>query len=75
MKQITITLYVEPFSLLLLMQHLSILENLPMDNDYTFQVRDIEFSEFHQTGYLIINVPIDLWAKFTYKHKHLKLKV
>lgn len=74
-NQITITIWIHPKSLPLMIQHLTILEDAPLENTYTFQVRDIEFSTELRTGFLTINVPIELWSKFYSKYLSLKLKV
>lgn len=66
MKNVTVTLFVRPDSLLPLMTTLKILDGLDIENDYTVQAHDIVFTESTISNYTRVNVPIELYTKFKY---------
>jgi hypothetical protein len=71
MKNVTITIYVEPTGFQSIIQVLTILDNLDFDNEYTFQPHDIEYSESSYSHWIQLNVPVDLYLKFKYKYNSL----
>ena len=72
MDNVTITIFVSSDSFVPLMNILTTLEKLPLENNYTFQPLDIIFSEYTISNYLRINIPIELYLKFKYLYKKLK---
>ena len=72
MKEVTITLFVHPNSLMTLLPVLKILDPLDIENDYTFTPTDIVYSEVMVSNYMVINVPINLYMKFKYSYHKLK---
>ena len=59
----TITIFVEPKSLMILIEVLSKLKNLEPDNNYTFQPKDLIFSEEMISNFIWLNVPIEEYLK------------
>lgn len=72
MKNITITLFVNPDSLIIMLEVLKILDGLEVENNYTFQPSDISFSEAMISNWIFLNVPVDLYLKFRNKYNELK---
>jgi len=62
----TITIFVEPSSLQDLIVVCTMLETLPLDNEYKFDKRNLVFSETQITGYMQINLDIKLYLKLMY---------
>ena len=62
----TITIFVEPSSLQDLIVVCTMLETLPLDNEYKFDKRNLVFSETQITGYTQINLDIKLYLKLMY---------
>ena len=72
MKNITITIWVEPSSMKSLMTVLKVLEPLDVDNDYVFTPSDIKFSKSPFMPYWYqINIPIEDYFKFIYCYQKL----
>ena len=71
---ITVTIFVEPNSLTILLKVLEVLDNLSLqDYDcYAFTPSDIIFSEGMISNYIWLNVPVELYKKF--KTSYLKQK-
>lgn len=77
MENVTVTLFVKPDSLISMVTALKILDGLDMENQYTVQPHDIEYTESMISNYTHINVPIELYMKFVYcyqKSKNASLK-
>lgn len=62
----TITIFVKPDSLVILMEVLKILENLDINNDYVFNPKDIIFSEKFNSEWVQVNIPLDEYLKFKF---------
>ena len=60
----TVTIYVEPSGVMPLLTTIKILDQLPIDNDYTFNKSDITYSTNFNSGYTSINIPVNLYLKF-----------
>ena len=71
MKNTTITLFVKPEDLTTLLRILKILSVLDIDNNYTFQPKDITFSQAMISNYIWLNIDIELYMKFIYKYRQL----
>jgi hypothetical protein len=69
MENITITIFVEPNSLLSLMQVLKIIDSIDIEQSYTFQPLDIKYSEAMISNWLFTNLSIELFIKFKYYWK------
>jgi len=54
----TITIFVEPRSFQPLVQVMTILKDLPIDNSYTFTPSDLVFSEGMISNWLWINIDV-----------------
>lgn len=61
-----ITLFIEPKSLKVMVEVLQILNNLPLENDYTFQPKDLIFSEKFHSEYVWLNIPVGQYYKLKY---------
>lgn len=72
MKNTTITLFVNPDSLIIMLEVLKVLDGLELENNYTFQPSDIQFSEAMISNWIFLNVPVDLYLKFRNKYNELK---
>lgn len=62
----TITLFVEPKSFTVFVEVLKKLENLPLENDYYFNTKDLIFREEMISNWIWLNVPIDEYLKLKY---------
>jgi len=74
MNYVTVALFVKPSDLLKLSEVLQVLKPLQIDNDYSFQPKDIEYSSLMISNYVQVNIPIRLFLKFEYCYKKLKNK-
>ena len=72
MKNVTVTLFVKPDSLIPLLTVLKILDTLDIENDYVFTPTDITYTEAMVSNYTNVNVPIELYMKFKYCYNKLK---
>ncbi len=70
----TITLFVEPKSLLVFLTVTKILHNLEADNNYVFNPIDLVFSEAMISNYVWINMETDQYLKLKYCIGKLKTK-
>ena len=66
MKDITVTIFVEPNSLKALLIVLKIVENLDLEQNYRFDTSEIQYSESLISNWMHINLPIELYINFTY---------
>lgn len=64
MKNVTVTLFVTPDSLIPLLLSLKILDGLAADNTYTLQSQDITYRMEEMGNWTRVNVPIELHLKF-----------
>lgn len=62
----TITLFVEPKSLSIFLEVLKELENLPLENNYKFNPKDLVFTEQMISNWIWLNIPIDEYLKLKY---------
>ena len=62
----TITLFIEPKSLMIFLEVTKILKGLDIDNNYTFRPADIQFSEQMISNWLWINMEIEEYIKLKY---------
>ena len=63
----TITLFVQPESIVIFLEVLNILENLPLQNNYTFNPKDLIFKQEMISNWIWLNIPIDQYLKLKYK--------
>lgn len=70
----TITLFVEPKSLVKFVEIIKILESLNLDNDYVFNPNDITFSEAMISNWIWLNVPLENYVKLKYCIRKLQSK-
>jgi hypothetical protein len=62
----TITLFVQPESLMVFSQVTAILKDLKLDNNYVFTPSDLVFSEAMISNYIWINMDISEYFKLKY---------
>ncbi len=62
----TITLFVEPKSLTIFITVLKVLEDLPLENNYSFNPKDLIFKEEMISNWIWLNVPINEYLKLKY---------
>jgi len=62
----TITLFVEPKSLMIFIEVTKILKKLPLENDYVFTPSDLVFGEGMISNYVWINMEIEEYLKLKY---------
>ena len=72
MKQMTITIFIEPKSLPIFLEVAKILSDLPLDNDYVFSPSDIVYSEQLISNWIWINMDIAEYIEFKYCCNKLK---
>ena len=63
----TITLFVQPESIAIFLEVLNILEDLPLQNTYTFNPKDLIFKQEMISNWIWLNIPIDQYLKLKYK--------
>ena len=62
----TITLFIEPKSLMIFLEVTKTLEKLPLKNNYFFQSSDLIFTEQTISNWVMINMDIDEYLKLKY---------
>lgn len=62
----TITLFVEPKSLMIFLEVTKILKGLDIDNNYVFRPADIVFTEQMISNWVWINMEIEEYMKLKY---------
>lgn len=62
----TITLFVEPNSLLIFLAVTKVLEGLDIENDYRFTPSDLKFSEAMISNWTWINMDVEQYMKLKY---------
>ena len=62
----TITIFVEPNSLQEFIVVCTMLESLPLDNEYKFDKNQLVFNETQKAGYMQINMDVKLYLKLMY---------
>jgi len=71
-QNITVAMWVHPDTYTIILEILSIIDDLDIDNDYTFQPHDVKISDNPVTGYYHFSIPIALHAKFVMKYSILR---
>ena len=69
----TITIFVEPKSFAIFIEVITKLEDLPFDNDYTFNPKDLIYSESMISNWRWLNMPIDEYLKLVYRIRTLTI--
>lgn len=62
----TVTIFVEPRSFTIMIQVLSILKNLEMDNGYVFQPKDLIYTTELTTKYIWLTLSVTDYIKLEY---------
>lgn len=62
----TITLFVEPNSLLKFLEVIRVLEGLPLENDYKFNPKKFTFTEKMISNWCWVNIPIEEYLKLKF---------
>ncbi len=62
----TITLFIEPKSLISFIEVMKILKKIGLDDDYIFNPIDLVFSETMISNYISISIDIDEYLKLKY---------
>ena len=65
----TITIWVEPDSEIHFLQYLKIIDELPIENKYTWRTSDIRISKGMISNWVWVNIPIDTYLKFLHSWK------
>jgi hypothetical protein len=65
MKNSTITLWVNPECEMFFWTLLKILDDMPIENEYKWDVRSVTISKYHQKDFVCINLQVDMYLKFT----------
>ena len=71
MKTVTITIFVKPNDVVILTQVLTILDRIDIENNYVFTPSDISFNLSAISNWVRVNIPIDLYVKFSLKYNEL----
>lgn len=69
MKNVTITIWVEPNSIIHFLQYLKIIDDLPIENNYTWRTQDIKISKAMISNWIWVNIPINIYTKFIHSWK------
>ena len=75
MKNMSVTLFVNPEQLSKFLIITKVLEDLPIENDYVFNTADLKYNEAMISSYLWVNVSMDLYLKLKYCENKLKGKL
>lgn len=69
MKNVTITIWVGPNSVIHFLQYLKIIDDLPIENNYTWRTQDIKISKAMISNWIWVNIPINTYTKFIHSWK------
>lgn len=69
MKNTTITIWVYPNDEINFFQHLKIIDDLPIENTYTWRTQDVKVSKAMISNWIWVNLPIDTYIKFIHSWK------
>ena len=64
MNNTTITIWVNPNDEIHFFQYLKIIDDLPIENKYTWETSDIQISKSMISNWIWVNLPIETYIKF-----------
>lgn len=65
----TVTIWVDPSNELDFFKHLKIIDDLPIENSYTWNTREVTVSKAMISNWVWVNLSIELYLKFTFSFK------
>ena len=65
MKNITITILVKPEDEIYFLRLIQIIDSLPIENEYKWNSQDVQISKCMISNWVWINLPIEIYLKFT----------
>jgi hypothetical protein len=69
MKNTTVTIWVSPDTEIHFFQYLKIISDLPIENPYTWRVKDISISKSMISNWVWVNLDVETYTKFIYSYK------
>jgi hypothetical protein len=69
MKQTTITLWVKPEDEMHFLQILKVIDQLPIENTYIWNTKDVNVSRALISNWLWVSLSIELYIKFSHSWK------